>query len=121
MCYIFSMNKWLLCFAALFGFISVALGAFCAHLLKEKLDAHLLSVFETGVRYQMYHALAIPLAIWLSSPLSGWLFFSGIILFSGSLYLIALLGVRSLGFITPLGGLLFLAGWLALAIAAWKK
>jgi len=115
------MNKWLLFFAALFGFFAVAFGAFGAHVLRSRLHADLLTTFETGVRYQMYHALAIPLAVWLSSPLSGWLFFSGILLFSGSLYLLALTGIRPIGILTPIGGLLFLVGWLTLAISVWVK
>lgn len=106
-------------------FLSVALGAFAAHGLKEKLDAGLLAVFETGVRYQVYHALALFVVAWLvsrgpsrSTQAAGWCFIAGILLFSGSLYALALSGVRKLGMITPIGGLLFLIGWAALAFGA---
>jgi uncharacterized membrane protein YgdD (TMEM256/DUF423 family) len=106
--------------------LAVAAGAFAAHGLRERLDARALEVFETGARYQMYHALAM-IAVGLAvsagvrgAAASGWLFQAGIALFSGSLYAIALSGVRALGPITPLGGLLFLAGWLWLAWSAWR-
>jgi uncharacterized membrane protein YgdD (TMEM256/DUF423 family) len=111
---------------ALSGLISVAAGAFGAHALRGRLTPELLATFETAARYQMYHALAL-LAVGLSargaSPLwawSGWLFVAGTVLFSGSLYALALTGVRWLGAITPLGGLCFLGGWALLALAAWK-
>jgi uncharacterized membrane protein YgdD (TMEM256/DUF423 family) len=112
---------------ALSAFVGVALGAFAAHALKTRLDAAMLATFETGVRYQMFHALAL-LAVgwahtrWPSAVLTagGWLFLAGTVLFSGSLYALSLSGVRWLGAITPLGGLAFLAGWLCLAWAAWK-
>jgi uncharacterized membrane protein YgdD (TMEM256/DUF423 family) len=106
--------------------LAVAAGAFAAHGLRERLDARALEVFETGARYQMYHALAM-IAVGLAvsagvrgAAAAGWLFQVGIALFSGSLYAIALSGVRALGPITPLGGLLFLAGWLWLAWSAWR-
>lgn len=121
-------QKWLLFLASLMGLISVAMGAFGAHALKNKLEPALLSVFEVGARYQMYHALAIPLTVWLSTilsnafvPLSGWLFFSGALLFSGSLYLLALTGIRVLGAITPIGGAILLLGWLCLALSVFLK
>lgn len=105
--------------------LAVALGAFGAHALKSRLASDLLATFEVGVRYQMYHALAL-LAVawactrwpgpWLSA--SGWLFAAGIVVFSGSLYVLALTGVRWLGAITPLGGILLIAGWLCLAWGA---
>ena len=114
--------------ASLFGFTGVALGAFGAHGLKAYLDAGLLLTFETGVRYQMYHAFALfavamAYTKWPGRGLvvSGWLFIAGIVLFSGSLYAISLGGVRSLGIITPLGGLALLAGWLCMAWSVWKK
>lgn len=108
------------------GFLGVALGAFAAHALKSRLDADLLATFEVGVRYQMYHALAL-LAVgwahtrWPGTVLSagGWLFVAGTVIFSGSLYALSLTGVRWLGAITPLGGLAFMAGWLCLVWAAW--
>jgi uncharacterized membrane protein YgdD (TMEM256/DUF423 family) len=105
----------------------VALGAFAAHGLKARLAPDLLAVFETGVRYQMYHALALLAAAWASSKwpggavtAAGWLFVAGIVLFSGSLYALALGAPRWLGPITPVGGLAFLAGWACLAWGAWK-
>jgi uncharacterized membrane protein YgdD (TMEM256/DUF423 family) len=107
------------------GFIAVGAGAFGAHALRTRLTPELLAVFETGVRYQMYHALALVAAGWAVSRWpgslavwAGWLFLAGTIVFSGSLYTLALTGVRWLGAITPLGGLCFLAGWLCLALGA---
>jgi uncharacterized membrane protein YgdD (TMEM256/DUF423 family) len=104
------------------AFIAVALGAFAAHGLKARLGADLLAAFETGVRYQMFHALALLAVAWACTrwpgalvAASGWLFVAGTLLFSGSLYALALTGVRGLGIITPFGGLAFLAGWLCLA------
>jgi len=104
-------------------FLAVALGAFAAHALKSRLDAGMLAVFETGVRYQAYHALALFVVAWLLSrgasraaQSAGLCFIGGIGLFSGSLYCLSLTGIRKLGMITPIGGLLFLAGW---AILAW--
>jgi uncharacterized membrane protein YgdD (TMEM256/DUF423 family) len=91
------------------------------------LDPTMLATFETGVRYHMYHALALLAVAWAATRwpggavnASGWLFVAGIVLFSGSLYALSLSGVRWLGAITPLGGLAFVAGWLCLAWAAWK-
>lgn len=120
-------QKWLLILGAFMGLMSVAMGAFGAHALKNRLGQEMLSVFEVGARYQMYHALAIFLAVWVSTlapgvfaPLSGWLFAAGITIFSGSLYALALTGVRLFGAITPIGGVLLLIGWLCLGIAAWR-
>jgi uncharacterized membrane protein YgdD (TMEM256/DUF423 family) len=113
---------------AVAGFIGVALGAFAAHGLKSRLDAGLLATFEIGVRYHMYHALALLCVAWACTRwpgaltnAAGWLFVAGIVVFSGSLYVLALTGVRWLGAITPLGGLAFLAGWICLAWAALKS
>jgi uncharacterized membrane protein YgdD (TMEM256/DUF423 family) len=111
------------------AFLAVALGAFGAHVLKERLSSDMLAVFQTGVQYQMYHALALILVAILSKQLpnnlafgwSGWLFFVGIVLFSGSLYALSLSGVTILGAITPLGGLAFLAGWFKLVWGAYKQ
>jgi uncharacterized membrane protein YgdD (TMEM256/DUF423 family) len=108
---------------AISGFIAVAAGAFGAHALRSRLSAEMLQVFETAARYQMYHALALlaagyavgagnPPAIW-----AGRLFLLGTLLFSGSLYALALTGITRLGMVTPLGGLAFLAGWICLAVA----
>lgn len=112
---------------ALSGALAVVGGAFGAHALKARLDADLLAVFETGARYQMLHALALLATAWASTRwpgratlAAGWLFVAGTVLFSGSLALLALTGVRALGAITPFGGLAFVAGWLALAWAALR-
>jgi uncharacterized membrane protein YgdD (TMEM256/DUF423 family) len=120
------MEKTFLLIGALAGFVAVAFGAFGAHALRGRLSPEMLAVFETGVRYEMYHALAI-LAIGLSTArvggwliaAAGWLFTAGIVLFSGSLYALALTGTPSFGAITPLGGLAFLAGWACLIAAAF--
>jgi len=119
------MDRTFLFVGALAGFVGVALGAFGAHGLRNRLSPEMLAVFETGVRYQMFHALAIlSTAIALARidgwavRAAGWSFAAGIVLFSGSLYLLALTGVRSLGAVTPLGGLAFLAGWALLAYGA---
>jgi len=94
-------------------FLAVALGAFGAHALKARLSPDMLAIFETGVRYQVYHALALLLLAALHGPSkAAWCFTAGIALFSGSLYLLALTGVRKWGAVTPIGGILFLAGWL---------
>lgn len=106
------------------GFVAVAAGAFGAHALRARIGADAIAVWETGARYQMYHALAIFVAAWMATrgaPLAtwaGWLFLAGTILFSGSLYALALSGVRGLGAVTPFGGLAFLAGWVCLALAS---
>ncbi|HEX3762473.1 MAG TPA: DUF423 domain-containing protein [Kofleriaceae bacterium] len=111
---------------ALNAALAVAAGAFAAHGLRERLDARALEVFETGARYHMYHALALIAAGLVAgsaargAAIAAWLFQVGIVLFSGSLYVLALTGTRGLGAITPLGGLAFLAGWLWLAWAAWR-
>ncbi len=119
------MNPQLLAAGAINGAIAVAAGAFGAHALKERLSEKALAVFETAARYQMYHALAIVLCAAIAggmvgARLSGWLFTGGIVLFSGSLYALALSDVKVLGAITPVGGLLFLAGWAWLAISALR-
>ena len=122
------MTRIVLSAAALAGFLAVALGAFGAHGLKERLAPDMMAVFQTAVQYHFYHALALLLvaSLMLSKPatsglgLSAACFVTGPLLFSGSLYLLAVTGVRWLGAITPLGGLAFLIGWLALAWAAFK-
>lgn len=100
--------------------LAVAAGAFAAHGLRDRLEPRVLDVFETGARYHMYHALAIIAAGLLAARGPGWLFQAGIVLFSGSLYALALTGVKGFGAVTPIGGLLFLVGWLWLAVAAWR-
>ncbi|MGE0352518.1 MAG: DUF423 domain-containing protein [Gemmatimonadales bacterium] len=121
------MSRLFLILGSLFGFISVAAGAFGAHRLRASLSAESLAIFETAARYQMYHALALIAVAWIAGrgtatlpAWAGWLFVGGIIVFCGSLYLLALTGVRWLGAVTPLGGVAFLAGWLCLAAAAWR-
>lgn len=113
---------------ALSALIGVAAGAFGAHALKSRLSTEMLEVFEVGVRYQMYHAFALVVVAWAQTrwpgtlaSAGGWFFVIGTVLFSGSLYLLSLTGLRWLGAITPLGGLAFLAGWLCLAVAAWRS
>ena len=107
------------------AFLAVAAGAFGAHALRVRLAPDLLAAFETGARYQMYHALGLLAVAWAAtrwpgalSHWAGWLFVAGTILFSGSLYALALSGARWLGAITPLGGAAFLAGWVCLLVAA---
>jgi uncharacterized membrane protein YgdD (TMEM256/DUF423 family) len=109
------------------AFFAVALGAFAAHGLKSKLEPELLNIFEVAVRYQMYHALALLGVAWAAARwpgsninAAGWLFIAGTIIFSGSLYLLSLTGLRWLGAITPIGGLAFLLGWLLLAWGVWR-
>lgn len=121
-----ALYKLFLAIAALLGGTGVAAGAFASHALKDQLSERMLAVFETGVRYQMYHALALMLvALWLSrTEMAGWLaaagwgFVIGVAIFSGSLYALSLSGVKILGAITPLGGVALMAGWGCLAIAA---
>jgi uncharacterized membrane protein YgdD (TMEM256/DUF423 family) len=123
------MDKAFMVIAALSGALSVALGAFGAHALEARLSAELLRTFETGVRYQFYHTLALLAVVvaigrWPASnlpPVAGWLFVAGIVVFSGSLYLLVMTGARWLGAVTPIGGAAFIAGWLLLALAAWRS
>jgi uncharacterized membrane protein YgdD (TMEM256/DUF423 family) len=119
------MARIFLLIGALAAFLAVAAGAFGAHALRSRLSSEMLAIFETGARYQMYHALALLLVDALMPRMggwlvvsAGWLFTAGIVIFSGSLYVLALTGVTWLGAITPIGGLAFLAGWACLAIAA---
>ena len=111
----------------LFAFAGVAAGAFGAHALRDLLPQSLLAIFETGVRYQMYHALALLLtaraaALWPGklTTVAGWLFVGGIVIFSGSLYVLATTGILWLGAVTPLGGVAFLTAWIQLAMAGWR-
>lgn len=121
------MFRGFLMLAAFFGFTGVALGAFAAHGLKDRLSAEYLAIFHTGVMYQLVHTLALLavalLAVQIPGRLMTWAgisFVVGIVLFSGSLYLLTLTGVTRLGIITPFGGLAFLVGWLLLGVAAWR-
>jgi uncharacterized membrane protein YgdD (TMEM256/DUF423 family) len=119
------VDRTFLLVGALAGVVGVALGAFGAHGLRGRLSPEMLAVFETGVRYHMYHALALLLTAALMGRIegrflvaAGWFFTAGIVLFSGSLYLLAATGITLLGAITPLGGVAFLIGWACLAVAA---
>jgi uncharacterized membrane protein YgdD (TMEM256/DUF423 family) len=114
------MRLWL-GIAAVNGALAVAAGAFGAHGLKAQLPADMLAAFETGARYHMVHALAMGLAALAETRWSPALFLAGIVLFSGSLYLLALSGMSWLGAVTPLGGAFFLAGWICLAISSLRK
>lgn len=122
------MAKLFITLASFSGMLAVILGAFGAHGLRGKLDDHALGIYETAVQYHFYHSLAL-LAVGLlalSQPhtallrSAGWLFCLGILIFSGSLYVLAVSGVKWLGAVTPLGGLAFIAGWGCLAATAWK-
>src|SRR5437773_9471654 len=120
------MDRTFLLIGAIFGFLGVALGAFGAHALRSRLSPEMLAVFETGVRYQMYHTFAVLIVAAAIGHIgnarllvaAGWLFFTGVLLFSGNLDALALTGVATLGAITPIGGLLFLIGWACLAVFA---
>ncbi len=127
------MHKGFLKAGALFGVLSVVLGAFAAHAIKEKVSPDVLAIFETGVRYMMYHAVAILLTGILYASFScrcmlwaGRLFIAGIILFSGSLFLLTYIkatdntGLLKIGIITPFGGAAFIAGWVCMLIAFFK-
>jgi uncharacterized membrane protein YgdD (TMEM256/DUF423 family) len=121
------MDRTFFVLGALLAMVAVGAGAFGAHGLRDRVSSDLLVVFETAARYHMYHALglvAVSLAAarWPdgATTLAGWLFIAGIVLFSGSLYLMTFTGLRWLGAITPIGGVAFIAGWLALAWTAWR-
>ena len=119
------MDKTFLLIGAVAAFLAVGFGAFGAHGLRGRLSPEMMAVFESAVRYHMYHALALLIVALTLARIDGWLirtagwcFVAGIVLFSGSLYVLALSGATILGAITPLGGLAFLAGWACLAFAA---
>jgi uncharacterized membrane protein YgdD (TMEM256/DUF423 family) len=122
------MAKLFITLASLSGMTAVILGAFGAHALRQRLDDYSRGVFETAVQYHFYHSLALlavgllalsqPQTVLLKS--SGWLFFIGILIFSGSLYILSITGIRWLGAVTPLGGLAFIGGWACLAAIGWK-
>jgi len=117
------MSRLFLIFGAVFAFIGVAAGAFGAHTLRDILSSQYLHTFETAVRYQMYHAFGLFITAWslhtyndIYFRFAGWMFIAGILLFSGSLYILSLTGTGWLGAITPFGGVSFLAGWFLLII-----
>jgi len=123
------VGRWVLVVGAGFAMFAVVIGAFAAHGLKHVLDTYHLGLFETAVRYQMYHAIALLIVGVISTipqfslrwlKLAAFGFILGIALFSGSLYLLALSGIKWLGAITPLGGVAFIFGWMALIVAALK-
>ena len=121
------LMKILLSFAAFSAMLSVVLGAFAAHGLKSKLSENLLNTFQTGVQYQMYHSLGIILLVIMYRQMpqslliySAGFMFAGIVLFSGSLYMLALTQMKWLGPVTPLGGVCFIVGWALLITAALK-
>ena len=121
------MLRGFLMLAAFFGFTGVGLGAFAAHGLKSRLSPEYLTIFHTGVTYQLVHTLALLGVALLATQVPGRLltwagasFAIGILLFSGSLYVLTLTGISKLGIVTPFGGLAFLAGWLCLGLAAWR-
>jgi uncharacterized membrane protein YgdD (TMEM256/DUF423 family) len=122
------MERTFFSIGAFSAFVAVAAGAFGAHGLRGRLSPEMLAVFETAVRYQMYHAFGILAAGWAASRwpgrlirTGGWLFVGGTVVFSGSLYVLSLSGERRFGAITPIGGLAFLTGWLLLALGCWKQ
>lgn len=116
-------------FGSGFGLLAVVFGAFGAHTLRNTVSPEMLETFEVAARYQMYHSLALIAAAWAETQqwhtqlttASGWCFVAGILIFSGSLYVLSLTGIRWLGAITPIGGLAFIAGWACLMIAALQK
>ncbi len=121
------MDRTFFALGGVLALLGVAAGAFAAHALKGHLSSDMLDVFETGARYQMYGALALLATAWAvtrwpGTPVewAGWLLVAGVVLFSGSLYVLAVTGVKWLGAITPFGGLAFLAGFAALAWGAWR-
>lgn len=123
------MEKMFFAIGTIMAGLAVAFGAFGAHALEGRVEASLIAVYETGARYHFYHALAliavsVAASRWPGASLTsvaGWCFIAGIILFSGSLYTLALTGIRQLGAITPLGGVAFIAGWICLTLVALRS
>ena len=122
------MDRTFLLIGALAAFLGVALGAFGAHALRARLSPQSLEVFESGVRYQMYHALGLFAVAWARTQwansyatAAGWLFVAGTLFFSGSLYALAMTGTRSWGAVAPIGGGCFIAGWACLVVAAMRR
>jgi uncharacterized membrane protein YgdD (TMEM256/DUF423 family) len=123
------MARSILLMAAITGALAVMLGAFGAHGLKNRLSPELMVIYQTGIQYHFYHALALLACGVLAHQgmesgamcISAYLFVTGIVVFSGSLYVLAITDIRWLGAITPIGGVAFIAGWLALAIAVMQS
>ena len=122
------MERWFGVLGALFGALGVALGAFGAHGLKDRVEESSIAIWETAASYQMWHALALLVVAWVVSEgtstaarVSGIAFTAGILVFSGSLYVLVLSGQKWLGAVTPLGGLAFIVGWISLAMAMWPQ
>ena len=123
------MSKLIIILAGINGFLAVSIGAFAAHMLRDRLSPELLNTFQTGVQYHMYHALSLfgIGLLMLNFPsstllrISAYLMMAGIVLFSGSLYLLSITGTRWLGAITPLGGLCFLAAWILIVWFATRQ
>ncbi len=120
-------SRWLVLIGCVSAGLGVAAGAFGAHMLKDLLEPKLLAVYDTATRYQMYHAFGLVLSGLVvrvgrdgGAVKAGWLFLAGTLLFSGSLYGVSLLGIRWLGAVTPVGGLLFIVGWVLLGWRAWR-
>jgi uncharacterized membrane protein YgdD (TMEM256/DUF423 family) len=123
------MENTIVIIGAIIGALGVAAGAFGAHGLANTLTPERMDTYEIAVRYQMYHALALFAVAWAISHWPGqtgwliaaaWLFVAGVVLFSGSLYLLIVSGWRWMGAVTPLGGIAFIAGWVCVVVAAWK-
>ncbi len=121
------MTKIFFTIASLSACLAVTLGAFAGHILKQKLTPEMFNIFEVGVRYHFYHAIALFIVAWAIQQFpttnvvfAGWFFIIGTILFSGSLYALSLSGIRWLGAITPVGGISFLAGWIWICWSVWK-
>lgn len=122
------MERTFVLLGALFAFLAVTLGAFGAHVVRGRLTEEALAIFETAARYQMYHALGLFAIAWAMHrwpqthlQLAGWSFVAGIVLFSGSLYLLSVMGWRWMGAVTPFGGLGFLLGWGVLIFNVWRR
>jgi uncharacterized membrane protein YgdD (TMEM256/DUF423 family) len=121
-------GRQILAVGAVLAGVAVMIGAFGAHMLRPRLSERMMEVFETGVRYHMFHSMALLFSGWaylqFEVPIfrkAAWAFITGLILFSGSLYLLALSDIRWLGAITPLGGLCFMTGWICLAIGFLRR
>jgi uncharacterized membrane protein YgdD (TMEM256/DUF423 family) len=123
-----TVTRIFLAIASMLGGISVVFGAFASHALKDRLSANSLSIWETGTKYQMYHALALMLVALLIARypnsnlliVAGYAFIAGVFIFSGSLYALTLTGIKWLGAVTPIGGMALIIGWLCLALATWR-